>query len=1025
MGSMRSVKLAFSFLCVFAMANSFAQLDIYPKPYRNNALWTVPVPGSNPPITLFPDTLFMGASFTRTSYKPVTVTLKGNEAGWSGDLLFIDPKTGAEDRLFSNHDAPGTTVVLSDRHDIALGDTVYFIYKVTTKPTAGNFPSANSVLPKYTGANIPGVSKYVTVPASAKWGHRWSVAGRLNDSLVIFGFEDNVETSSDFDYDDIVFLTTLSLANDEVPAHLTFVDKAGTPLAPGAFYSPGNDTVYLVYTDDFNAGKDPVSFNISVKNRKGLAAADVETFTAGAPVRNGITGTWTIAIPLQESPGIPGDKKLEVYFLGEVTATVASHTRNQIPDGNTQTATLNVAYPDKPETVKISSCPDSAAAITRTTTCVSIRVVDQSFTRNLDTVWVEVKCDGSGDILGKVQLLEQPDGSYKSGNIVKNEGTVNAGDAALTCKTTDNITVTYLDEVYNKKAIDKAAWSGDVVESLIFSKVGDLNTAIPTAKDGEGGNQFQITVKGLSSKVGVKDTLLVTLTTAQGDAEVVTVTETDVNSNVFTAVVDFVFQTTPQVAGNGKIEAFLDPTQVVLNVPVTGQAIVNGKPYQAVITLLPSLNLVKKAYIKDSDGDGRGDKVYIVFSRPLDELPTSVTPLYWNQFDPNYINKGAAPVISLVPGQPNTIVADFSANPFPKGLTSIPVGAIPPIATLPGTSTFGGQKPAIADSMGPIITFAEIHPFNNLTVNPNTTTQLNIDTLRITVSEPLHPSGGWNDLIRVGKAVNGACTDYLHSQQVVPNEAPVLNADGTFTILIGDGKGPRPLAGDCIYMNVNGGLYTDLLGNLPPIHGEPLKGTLPPKQIELFRGYPPVAGLNPNGFGFVVVNNDPRPDGSDGNFSVPKANGFETVWVPPADWPAGYTAGGTIVYTPEKHNLTDPNVPDPTPHGRESMPSDIGAIQVVSTGEYLADVAIFDNLGNWVKKFTQSFGYHGELSNPARMHSKGMVSYLVWDLKDHRGQKAANGVYVWKVVFRFKNGKQEIRYTRTGVTRNLRTAANP
>lgn len=245
--SMKSLRLFFLHCIVLGISNVSAQLEIFPKPYKNNDLWTVRIDQVNKLV----DTLFVGASFTRTSFKPVTVTLKGNEAGWSGDLLFIDPKTGIEDRLFSNHDAPGTTVNLSARHDIAIGDTVYFVYRVTS-PANNNYPSANSRLPKYTGPNIPGVSKYVSAPSGGKYGHRWSVAGRMNDSLVIFGFEDNVETSSDFDYDDIVFLTTLSLANDEVPASLTFTDKAGKPLESVAEnYSPANDTVYLVYTDDY------------------------------------------------------------------------------------------------------------------------------------------------------------------------------------------------------------------------------------------------------------------------------------------------------------------------------------------------------------------------------------------------------------------------------------------------------------------------------------------------------------------------------------------------------------------------------------------------------------------------------------------------------------------------------------------------------------------------------------------------------------------------------------------------------
>ena len=62
-------------------------------------------------------------------------------------------------------------------------------------------------------------------------------------------------------------------------------------------------------------------------------------------------------------------------------------------------------------------------------------------------------------------------------------------------------------------------------------------------------------------------------------------------------------------------------------------------------------------------------------------------------------------------------------------------------------------------------------------------------------------------------------------------------------------------------------------------------------------------------------------------------------------------------------------------------------------------------------------GGHGELQNTARLVPKGLVSFLVWDMKDKNGQLAGQGVYVWKVAFEFKGGKSEVQYTRTGVLR--------
>jgi hypothetical protein len=100
------------------------------------------------------------------------------------------------------------------------------------------------------------------------------------------------------------------------------------------------------------------------------------------------------------------------------------------------------------------------------------------------------------------------------------------------------------------------------------------------------------------------------------------------------------------------------------------------------------------------------------------------------------------------------------------------------------------------------------------------------------------------------------------------------------------------------------------------------------------------------------------------------------------------------------------------------LPRTLSAVQVVSTGKYVATVSIYDTQGRFVKLFRQAFGYQGELTNGARRTNKGLVSYLVWDLKDSKGQKAGQGVYIWKVLFAFENGKQEIQYTRTGVMRH-------
>ena len=49
-----------------------------------------------------------------------------------------------------------------------------------------------------------------------RYGHRWSVAGRLSTNKLEFGFEDETNPGSDMDFDDIIFgVDGLTLVNFE------------------------------------------------------------------------------------------------------------------------------------------------------------------------------------------------------------------------------------------------------------------------------------------------------------------------------------------------------------------------------------------------------------------------------------------------------------------------------------------------------------------------------------------------------------------------------------------------------------------------------------------------------------------------------------------------------------------------------------------------------------------------------------------------------------------------------------------
>ncbi|MDB5104394.1 MAG: hypothetical protein JWP91_2083 [Fibrobacteres bacterium] len=190
----------------------FAQSAIY-VPYKNKSLWTA-------------DTLYVGASFLYTGaasggggkwkfgfgiIQPIMVTLKGSEAGWTGELwAIVQSATGAKETvfLFTNHDAPGTSADLRSKvsFPIPAGAEITFMYKVVF---GTDYPP--SLFPKYSGPNR-GFDPYFSQASSDgmpnpnwRFGHRWSVVGRNPAGDLEFGFEDATDDGSDMDFDDVVF----------------------------------------------------------------------------------------------------------------------------------------------------------------------------------------------------------------------------------------------------------------------------------------------------------------------------------------------------------------------------------------------------------------------------------------------------------------------------------------------------------------------------------------------------------------------------------------------------------------------------------------------------------------------------------------------------------------------------------------------------------------------------------------------------------------------------------------------------
>jgi hypothetical protein len=408
---------------------------------------------------------------------------------------------------------------------------------------------------------------------------------------------------------------------------------------------------------------------------------------------------------------------------------------------------------------------------------------------------------------------------------------------------------------------------------------------------------------------------------------------------------------------------------------------------------------VQKAYIKDTDGDGQADKVYIVFEKPLGRLPSSIGA-QWN--DTTGVPKSTAK-LSFLGTDSSIVVADYTSNPFGAGLTS-PAAGQTPKATLPADPLFKGQKPVIEDSIGPIIITAKKRPANVNTLVANDP-NFNLDTLIVVLSEPLK-TADFKTMLKFATS----CDDYANAKTIIAVNNPNPGANpNEYIVIVDNSTGVSPQTGNCVFLNADPGKYTDVPGNPPPQYGVILTGDDRTKIIQVFRGFPPVAGLDPNNPNFQVAVQDSRDPSKQGFATPGTSSSWEVVWIPPA----GFTEG-LPPYKGDLNNMPSGSREVSTPI---KLPPNISAIQVVSTTAYIAHISIFDIYGNFVVSSEQAFGGKGELQNLARVVPKGLVSYLYWDMKDKNGQTAGQGVYVWKVRFEFKGGKQEIQYTRTGVMR--------
>ncbi|MDB5048553.1 MAG: hypothetical protein JWO30_1624 [Fibrobacteres bacterium] len=808
-------------------------------------------------------------------------------------------------------------------------------------------------------------------------------------------------------------------------ASLEFIDETGKVVPATDVWSPVKGKVYLRFSDDWNPG---ISSGIQTKtarlqliNRKSgdSVGADVETATLKLKDSTATRGIWEGSLTLvDKAPAKAGNDTVETYFRGELRAAVTPHNNAGQPTSPDAVDNLVIAYPDQPAEIVIRDT--SGKSVVRETDKVDVVIRDQLFTKSGDaSINAFVTCAQSGDKVASVTLVWDGTAYVIKPPLDKGElsgTTVDKNDVLLLCRDSDVLTVTYVDPVYLTPRTADVKWSDDTKARMYYVSSKD-GSVITSATDALSTN-FRIIVEGKSPSRDKVDTIDVILTTAQGEKETFRAVETGIFTEKFEVLADFRFQTGNPSKENKMVEARINPGNRINQILVAGTAVVAGETVSADLSLLSSYDLVARAYIKDEDEDGRADRAYFVFDHKLPILPASLDEVFWNQEGADFKRQADHSMLSFKPGSDSTIVvADFTKSQFGAFLTDVAEGRPAPYGRFPDDNLFGGQKVTLEDSVGPVVVTAIKRPSNLQVYTVGLTEKrFNPDTLVITVSEKIKTSQSFDDFLRFSKG----CAEYADSKPVKLQSQPAVSADGLTYVVIVDNApdSPSPLVKDCIFLEVDG-RYTDLKFNIPGRLGAEISGANPAQVIREFRGFPPVAGLDPTKPGFVISTNDPRNDPNTG-FSHPTGTdgNFEILWIPPYGMADNDPVGSLNDISKDFLNPTagertrENSYPRPLPPG-------ISTVQVITSSAYKAQIRIFDNLGHFVRAMNQSFGTNGELLNTNRTTINGQASFLVWDMKDADHNLVGQGVYVWKVSFLFleKTKKSEIMYTRTGVVR--------
>jgi len=411
--------------------------------------------------------------------------------------------------------------------------------------------------------------------------------------------------------------------------------------------------------------------------------------------------------------------------------------------------------------------------------------------------------------------------------------------------------------------------------------------------------------------------------------------------------------TVPDSAGGGTAKRLTAPIVLTANTTITAIAVKDGMYKSDVMvekyTYIPPVPpvTVKQAWYLDENGDGAIEKAIVEFASGLSEVPAKLAFTIVDEAGNTVVRNASGTDITLAPGNAARAVIVF-AQPFPQGVTSLKNAATSgqtfkqeAIPLIDGTF-------AVADSVAPIITAAEVKEPGDGGV---------LKRVLITYSEPVAIGAGGQPLIfkRENTETPGSSVILAQSEKLTDRSyAFHLDSNSSFFPIVGDSAAITP-----------NGQTADLGGRSPQS-----------KFFRALQGVPPKA--KPVSLTVTFPNNSAK-DPASGSAAI---NRRDLIFIPvDKDGNALPKCSGCVAK--DAHGFVGP------------------VFHITTPGPVEYEFKIFNTAGEFVAEGKGKVEA-GDLAALNKKNDASGINYeapIVWTGASRSGSKAATGAYIILATF--------------------------